>query len=320
MNEEYSELRAKEEYFGGATAIPAIPRDNFADMILEAAVCAAPLLNVGTLNFDVAAGKGGVVQVPMIAAKAAEGPITSDCRCLTSASSTITKATVTISSWGLYELICEFPLWKATPYVKDAIINEMGKALARRLDQAIWWSLCTAGAANVPGFHDASSVSCSSTATQGACCIYRYDLWTSIVSLTAAMKATGRNPDYIFMNPTVAAWFKMNYTNVKDPLVVMDNMGNIEFVNGLRLIETCSAPLCSTAGTGVQANPTMAIIIDSKRAFAQAWGKRPTYEEMRDPHCDDFQEVVWAYWGVQRVDNNAIAHIRNPRPAAGGGA
>jgi hypothetical protein len=320
MNEEYAELRTKEELFGGATAIPAYPRDNFADMILEAAVCAAPLLNVGTLQFDVAAGKGGVIQVPMIAAKAnVDGPITSDCRCLTSVSSTITKATVTIGAWGMYELMCDYSLYKATPYVKDAVINEMSKGLARRLDQAVWWSMVTAGAANVPGFHTASAVSCSSTATKGACCIYRYDLWNSIVSITAAMQAAGQNPDYIAMSPTVAKWFKMEYNGVKDGLIQMDSNGNISRINGLNLIQTCSGPNCNFT-TGVQASPTMAVIFDSKRAFAQAWGKRPTFEEVRDPHCDDYQEVLWAYYGVIRVDNNAIGHIRNPRPAAGGGA
>jgi hypothetical protein len=56
----------------------------------------------------------------------------------------------------------------------------------------------------------------------------------------------------------------------------------------------------------------MAVIIDSKRAIAEAWGKRPTFEEVRDPHCDSYQEVVWAYWGAHTVDIAAIYGIMNP--------
>jgi hypothetical protein len=305
------ELRSQEEYFGGATAIPAIPRDNFANMVLEAVVCHGELVGkCSAMNFDVQQGVGGVVQVPIIAARNAQGPFSTDCHCLTAASSTITKATVTIFAWGDYESMCEFPLWKATPYVKGAIINEMGKALAHRMDHQIWWSVCTTGVANAAGHRVSTAVSCRSTATKGSCCIYSYNLNNTIVSATAEMQSNCYNPDTILMNPTVAAWFKLSNTDLNEALLKMDSNGNITAINGLTVLQTGVAPICGQATTAAQ--PTMVIILDSKRALAEAWGKRPSWEEVRDPHCDSYQEVVWAYWGVNWIDRGAVFHIRNP--------
>jgi len=307
---DYSELREQEEYFGGATAVPAIPRDNFADMILEAALCHSQLVGkITQMEFDVAQGQGGVVQVPMIAARVGQGPFTTDCRCLTAASSTITTATVTIASWGDYELMCEFPLWKATPYVKGAIINEMAKGLANRMDYFIWQQIWTI--ANAASHHWHTTVSCNSTATTGVCCVYRFDLWDRIIQGTASMQATGRNPDTIIMSPTVAAWFHKNpgFMDSHPNLLQMDNMGHITYINGLKYIPFCAARACAVS-TG--APSVLVAIIDSKRAIAEAWGKRPTWEEVRDPHCDDYQEVVWAYWGATSVDAGAIWGILNP--------
>jgi hypothetical protein len=306
----FDEMRSQEEYFGGATAIPAIPRDNFANMILEAAVCHSQLEGVlPTMNFDVGAGVGGVVQVPMIAARIGQGPFTTDCHCLVHASSVITKATVTIRAWGDYELMCEFPLWKATTGVKEAIINEMGKGLANKLDQWVWFSLVTAGFR--PGHTVKTTVSCGSTATfTSSCCNYRYDLYNSIVSVKAEMEGACYEPDYLILNPTVGAWFKKAWAMTVPELVTIGANGKLENVAGLKVIESGSAAACGN-NTGV-ALPTMAVIVDSKRALAEAWGKRPTWEEVRDPHCDQFQEVVWLYWGIQRVDRLAISHIRNP--------
>jgi hypothetical protein len=304
----FDEMRSKEEYFGGATAIPAIPRDNFANMILEAAVCHSQLEGVvPMMSFDVNAGQGGVVQVPMIAARTAQGPFTTDCHCLLAASSVITKATVTIRAWGDYELMCEFPLWKATTGVKESIINEMGKGIANKLDQWVWFSLCTAGARFV-GRRLATAVACTSTATfTSACCNYRYDIYNSIVSLKAQMEGACLEPDYLILNPTVGAWFKKAWALAVPELVTIGADGKLQNVAGLKVIETGVGTACNgTAGS------TMAIIIDSKRALAEAWGKRPTWEEVRDPHCDDYQEVVWLYWGINRIDANAISHIVNP--------
>ncbi len=302
--------KSQEEYFGGETVALRVTPDkcNYADMIMEAAVCEGVLLGkITQMNFDVNAGQGGVVIVPMIAAHTAQGPFTT-CGCLSAASSTFTTATVTVGRWGDYEVMCEYSIWKAIPLVKSAIINEMGRAIAARFDTYLWSSLTAQ--AILAGYHCHTTVSCTSTATHATCCHYYYDLYNSIVSVKARMQGTGRNPDTIIMHPQVAVWLKKAYTKTMEAFVTFDANGNLTAVDGMRAFITCSAEPCAQTNNG--APSVMAVIIDSKRAIAEAWGKRPTFEEVRDPHCDSYQEVVWAYWGAHTVDVGAIYGIVNP--------
>ena len=83
--------------------------------------------------------------------------------------------------------------------------------------------------------------------------------------------------------------------------------GKLQTIAGLKVIECCNATRCS--GTPGE---VMAVVIDSKRAVGEVWGKKPTFSEFYENHCDRYRYVLWQYWGTSELDPNAIGWIENP--------
>jgi len=280
-----------------------------ADGIIEAAVIYGKLAagKATAFAFDKQAGTGQNISVRIFPARTAQivsGTAVAG-QCFSVASTTISVATVTINRLGDYDLLHGLAFWAAPQDTQAAIMNEMSKGVAWKQDQQIIWSMCTAGQA--PGYHCYSNVSVTSTASYGVSGVYKWNGYESIVSQKATMEAAGYKPDVIIMNPVCAARFKVAAGLAQYPLVTMDANGLLTSLAGLRVIETPAAPAASTTGKA-----TMAIIIDSSRAVAEAWGKRPTFETQRVPECDEMKLALNAYWGCIRVQATAVGHICNP--------
>jgi len=286
-----------------------IPTEGWADLILEASVCYGQLSGVITaVDYDLAAGNGNTVRVRIFPPRVAQNPGGTTgvaCNCLSAVSSTLDHADITITTYGDYDKICGFSLYKAKGPVKEGILNEMAKGLASARDGAILTALLGSNAYTIT-----TTVSCNSVVTQaGSCCDYRYNLFNSIVSIAAEMKDACFNPDYVILNPSVAKWFYIGDRGASGHHLHLQFDGNDKLISiaGMKVIETGLAPSCSGSG-----DATMAIIIDSSRAVGEAWGKRPTFTEDYVPECDYFKEVVWMYWGTSRISVGGIAHVRNP--------
>jgi hypothetical protein len=284
-----------------------IPTEQFADLILEAAVCYGQLSGVVTaVDYDLSAGQGDTVNVRYVPARTAQK--IADCGCAAAASTTLAAYTIDIDKVMDVDKICGMGLFEAGDKVKGSIINEMAKGLAAYRDQYVWYAIRTFIPA--AGQYAVTGVGALSTATMSAyCCGYKYDLYNSIVSLKQYMRGKCYNPDYVIMHPTVARWFYIkDWQQSSAGLVKFSEDGSkILSVAGLKVIESGQATAANST-----AKATMAVIIDSSRAVGEAWGKRPMFTEAYDVLCDTYTEAVVMYWGYAKMDAGAIGHIVNP--------
>ncbi len=296
-----------------------VPADAYADLIMEAVVCHSQLSGViGAIEYDLQACDGATIQVRYVPARTAQGPKNS-CECLSKTSSTLGTYSITVKQYGDYDELCDFSLMKACGPVKDRLLNEMAKGLAKKRDQVIWTEL-------TQNFTPTYSYSMATTCCLGegnvndgcgpaydaSCCSLRFDLYNGIIYLQKTMQGAGYNPDTVILHPTVAAWlyYKDNgaippYAS-GTPLLRFGNDGKLVSIAGMKVIETCNASSC-TEDSGA----TMAVVIDSSRAVGEAWGKRPEFHEDFDVQCNHWKEAIWMYWGASELDKGAIGHILN---------
>ena len=135
------------------------------------------------------------------------------------------------------------------------------------------------------------------------------------------MRDDAYEPDYVIMSPTVAKalYMKDNSGFFNTPLVKFKG-NRLATIAGLKVIECCNAHDCSTTGGRAASTDTeitnadgiMAVIIDSKRAIGEAWGKKPSFNKFYDAKCNRTEVVLWQYWGTSAMDTEAIGWVSNP--------
>lgn len=285
------------------------PTDTFCDMIIYALHCNRVLsgkVTVGKCNF--ARGKGETITIRSIAARLGQGRLTGeelnfpgigDCDCLDPVASSFSATAVTLKAFGDYDKICEQSIFKAGDIVKQAILQEMGEAMADLVDEYIFYLLGTV-----------ATPDCSYDLGDPNCGCFANDLYNLVIDAEASRRGAGYDPDFVIMHPTVAALFKYKDTadvprHMTSQIVVKD--GILVRIGSLNVIEYCGANAFSAV-----ADTVLAVLLDSSRAVAEAWGKRPSFEEERIPECDAWKEVVWMYLGCGIIDEDAICHIKNP--------
>jgi len=282
----------------------------FADLILEASVCGGLISGkVTAMEYDLAAHSGNTVRVRSFPRRAAQGPFT-NCGCLTLTSSTMGYKDITVYAYGDADTMCGYSLWKASGPVKEGILNEMAKGLAYARDQALITAMLNVNlVSGVLQHFSVTSTVCTQKYSRVSqyCCTFKYNLYNSIVSLVAHMRADCEDPDTIIINPTVAKWLYFKDTAYPPPTMIEYKDGKLFTVAGLKVVETPAAPECvSTSGA------TQAIVINSRRCLGEVWGMHPKFEEERVPYCDVYRESVWMYWGCSVISVGAMGHIRNP--------
>jgi len=302
-------MKELEELTTNANVAAWTPADTYADLILEASVCYGQLSGVVTaIDYDLKAGQGDTIQIRYAPARTAQGPIDA-CGCLSATSSTLGTYSVTVKAYGDYDLMCGFSLFKAKGPVKEAILKEMAKGLAKKRDEEIWSELTSV----TPGYTATLSHAWNASVVTDGCCFDAVDIYNKVVYLYKQMQAGAMNPDYVILNPEVAAHFYYKDNGsipaVKNimPLLKFDNGGQLVGIGPLSVIESCVA----SSGTD-KSGATLAVVIDSSRAVGEAWGKRPKFNEFYEVDCDRYKETVWMYWGASEMDTNAIGHILNP--------
>jgi hypothetical protein len=307
---------------GGTGGVgPWIPADVYADLILDGVVCYGQLSGVITaMEYDFTAGGGDTIQVRYISPRThsctSQGTADeSECICLSATSNNFGTYNVPVQAWGDRDVICGFSIWEAKGNVVAMILNEMAKRLANCRDSEIWNAISAYPASTV-NIQVASEVSCADGAISGSCCTYDYNLYNSIVTVMKHMQQDAYEPDYVIMNPEVAAflYFKdaAGYHVSGMPGTTFDSSGKLLTVAGLKVIESCVANRCNNNGSDSESGRIQAVVIDSKRAVGEVWGKRPTFEVERVPECDQWNHVLWQYWGANTLDPLAIGHVINP--------
>lgn len=308
-----------------------IPVDNYAPLILAGVVCYGDLSGVVTvLDYDMGAGNGNTIEVRYVSPRTHSCASTRACMgdnavegygaCLSATSNTFGTYPIQVSQWGDYDLLCSFAVWSAKGNTTQLIIDEMAKRLAKCRDAEIY--------AQLTDYHTGtddinkivtSDVSCSKGTLNGSCCSFSYNLYNSIVTLVGHMRSDCYDPDTIIVNPDVASFFYFKdgngYPLAMMPGLTYDANGRLSTIMGLRVIETGVAHHCNDTGFGGASRGTgyaQAVVIDSKRAVGEVWGKRPTFETARVPECNADKLVVWQYWGAHYLDPLAIGWVVNP--------
>ena len=290
------------ELIWDATAAGWIPTEAWSDLILEASVCYGQLSGViSCVDYDLAAGNGDTVRVRTFPSKATVGCKTYNCECLSATSAWLQYVDVDLCQMGIYDEMCAWSLYKAKGPVKEGVLNEMAKALAASRDYYIINAL-NRGAAHA---HATTAVSVTSRVTLGGnCCDFRMDLFNSIVSVVAHMRSHCVNPDIIIMNPQTAVWFYIGDRGGDHGVhVQFDANDKLLSIAGLKVIECGNMPYQPTTRC------TLATIIDSSRAVAEAWGMRPTFTENYDNICNRYDETVWMYWGASKVSAMSVGRV-----------
>jgi len=305
--------RTFEELTSSAETTTWIPADVYANVILDGVVCYGQLSGVVTaLEYDHTKGGGDIIQVRYISPRTAScASVDSNlgCQCLSAVSSSFGTYPIQVEAWGDYDQVCGWTIWETEGNIVEMILKEMAKRLAKCRDAQIWSNLVTAGT-GAPNITLSSFCSCSDGVISGSCCTYTYNLYNSIISVQKHMQGDAYEPDYVVMHPDVAAFLYFRdgaYTYAQLPQMKYDGKGQLISISGMKVIECCNANMCNNAGGRV-----MAVVLDSKRAVGEVWGKKPTFEVDRQPECDLYKHVLWQYWGSHSLDPLAVGWVVNP--------
>ena len=236
---------------------------------------------------------------------------TTPCEPLTCTTNAFTTYTVTLQKYGDFKILCDEDFITAGNEIKSAVIMAMRATLQDKIDTAIYTNLSGAASTYTEGL--AAVIGTSSLQTDGKCCTYTVDLYKAIIDLEAAMRTAGyfqvKNP-VLIVSPTVAAFLKykdgLNIPAYIASQIKMDGT-KLTGIGQIQVIESAHANAASAVTDAV-----MGILLDPDRAFAEMWGKKPTFEYDRDISCGSNEIVVWAYASFDVLDVGAIGHIVNP--------
>ena len=299
-------MKSLEELTYSSQTASWIAEDVYSDWIMDAVVCYGDLAGkVTAMEYNMTAGCGDRIQVRYINARSHSCATADPCECLSATSSTFGTYPVPVFAWGDYDQLCNFTEWETCGPLRAKIMNEMAKRLAKCRDDKIWSELTT----NIsPNTDIETDDTCSTAAMGSSCCTYSFNLYNCIIEARQHLLSDGYDPDYVIMDPTVAAYlyYAQNHYPAEMNLK-WTNDGHIKYIGELQVIETCTATTCNNTSGSVQA-----VVIDSSRAVGEAWGKRPTFNEFYDGKCDRTEITIWQYWGASDLDCNAIVWISNP--------
>jgi hypothetical protein len=277
------------------------PDEVFSNLIWSAFYCKGYLAGKVTVRgVDFARGKGDTVSIRMRSKRTAQGPL-DPCECLSCVSSSFTKVSLKLDSYGDLAEICELDLQLAGDVVKDGIIEDMSDALAEQVDLEIYNQLITAAA----GYTDTLD-SCCSDPSLDSCCFDTLGLYNAIVKMEASMREGGVRPDFIILAPSVAAHFKYKEAAHMQGLQISFSGNELSKIGNMSVIEFPCANTCDGAA-GV-----VAVLIDSRRAVGEGWGMKPKLEQDRNIDCDSTTVAIHMYVGIDELDVNAIGLISAP--------
>ena len=278
---------------------------HFCNIIWHAKECYAGLGRVCATTCDVNAGHNARLDIKVISARADPTSV-SACTCLSCASNTFDRYSITLNQLGDYAVLCSWDEFQVGSSYRRAVIESMAKHWGTYFDAQIFAAISGAASGYTETLNN--TLDCNGVIS-GSCCTNGSDIYGRLLDLDARMRAAGYNPDYLIVSPTIANYFKyMQHptTSLAMPSIEMDGTV-LTKIGHINVIEYCGATACSTA-TATE----FAWLIDSSRAVGQAFGKQPSLEFERDAECNSWKLVMWAYWGVSALDVNAIGSIVTP--------
>lgn len=294
--------------------------DYFADGIWMSIVKKSDFLGkVGHRKINYQLGSGAKAQIKLVTVVdpsldwSALESTTTPCECLSCNSNGFTTYTITLKKYGDFKVLCDEDFLTAGNEIKSAVIKAMKASLQNKIDTAVYGNLSGA----TPTYTEvlAAGIGSSTRQNNANCCTYTVSLYDRIIDLEAKMRAAGYFQDtnpVVILSPTVAAFLKYkDGLNIPAYIASQIKMDGTK-LTGIGQIQVIESPHANAASD--DAGAVMGIMIDPDRAFAEMWGKKPTFEFDRDISCGSNEVVVWAYASFDVLDEACIAHILNPSP------
>jgi len=278
----------------------------FASDILQSAIVTQELFNITRKVYKWEAGKGDGVQIRQISV-APDVNAVSACTCLSCASNTFDKYTITLLQIGQYHVECSWDAFKIGGEYRRSVVESMrrrwseyfGSTIYSVLDAASWATTETLNAT----FDTTGLIS-------GSCCSLSTNLMASLLIAQASLLEAGYGNLVAVISPSV-----MNYLLFKEapsnPLwfekMISVEGGYITRIGAMDVVVTGHARAASTATA-----TNFAFVIDRTRALGAAFGKKPTFEFQRNASCNSWDIVSWSYVGFSALDLNAGVKIVSP--------
>ena len=288
------------------------PTETYANIVWHAMYCEADLFRVCVKGLDISAGDGLNITIRTIG-KFANPAAATACECLSYVSASLSEYHLTYLQYGEVTEVCSFDVFDAGEIYRRNYLKAFGKVWAGWFDGLIYAGLVAAAAGTSTDLN--ATLTCAPSVISTNCCSNTdlLNFYNAVNATVAAMRegATPYDPDYMIVSPTIASIFKNMQTPTVQPwadkLISIDRDGKLTQFNGLKVIEYCGAQTCSTATDTVYA-----VIVDSRRAYGAAFGKKPSLEKERNIDCNSWTYAMWCYFAHGALDVNAIAHIKSP--------
>jgi len=280
--------------FGSTTTETAdwIPEDVYAQTVFMGMHAGRVLGSLAAaVGVDIQQGQGGTVKVRVFPKRTAQGPISEGNSLVDTALGSLTTKSLTIAAYGDFDHLTGQSLDYTSDNLKARLLAEMGAAIGEKLEQ-VCYDVLKDAVAGVTRTLDVSGV-------------IDYE---EILEAEAAF-GTGYKPDFLIIGKTSKPDLLLDPRLTKTVdygAGVVALPGEIGSIGSIRiLVHDLANAKSATAGA------INGIMIDSSRAFGEAFGNPLSFEEDRVPESNKWKEVAWAFYGAGAIDLNAICHLKN---------
>lgn len=244
------------------------------------------------LAVDIGKGESDTVQVRVFPKRTAQGPIAEGVALTDTALGSLTTKNLKIEAYGDYDTLTGQAIDFTTDDLKGRLLAAMASALNEKLEQVVYDVLKNA----------ASTL----TTTLDAAGVIDYE---EVLKAQAKLKAEKMKPDFLIVHPDHEKDLLMDaaITKVADySSETVSLPGEVGRVGNIRILVH---PLANAKAT--TAGAINGIMIDSSRAFGEAFGRPLSFEEERVPESNKWKEVCWVFYGAGVIDPKAIVHLKN---------
>lgn len=281
--------------FGSDTTVTSnwIPRDVYAQTIFMALHAKRVLGSLAAaVSVDIQKGEGDTIKVRVFPKRTAQGPIAEGVSLTDTANSAATTKSLQIQAYGDFDKITQQSIDFTSDDFKARLLAEFGAALNEKLEQVCYNVLANA--------------SSTQTTTLDVASVVDYE---EILKAKAKLRLQKMHPDFLIISPDQErdVLLDPNLTKAVDYTGDMVALpGEVGSIGGIRVL-VHELALAKSTTSGV----VNGIMIDSSRAFGEAFGRPLTYMEQAVPEANTWKEVAWVFYGAGVIDPNAICLMKN---------
>jgi N4-gp56 family major capsid protein len=234
------------------------------------------------------------VKVRVFPKRTAQGPITENAALAETAMSSLTVKSLTIQAYGDYDTLTAQSIQFTSDDLKARLLQSMADALGAKLEQVTYDVL--------------KNASGTQSITLDVAGVIDYE---EVLKAQASLKKKLMDPSQMFLiigpDQEKDLLLDASVSKVADYSVgTVVLPGEIGRVGNIRILTHPLANVKSAAAGALNG-----ILIDSSRAFGQAFGLPLTFSEQMIPEKNAWKEVAWTFFGAGVVDPDAICLLKN---------